>query len=258
MDEVISMKMVKQGSPKILSSIKAMRTRAKLVRINFFVPFPIPGHLSCRMPNLNCQSIVFIEFLFTTCINKSLWTHGIHLKCVIQRKYNIPQWGENWCLDCLPPKPTTQCICNYLLPHTHTHLYIHVHTHGAKRTDNGQQREHIFEDVKQLGGAEPDVARWRTLKAEGLERACQGEAGSTKPKSSSGILGIRHPGDGGESGAENRICWLLPSPCSPHPQQSDSHLSHIPVGNRGFHLWGDCARDLDSGAPGTVRTAAFT
>lgn len=112
-----------------------MRTRAKLVRINFFVPFPIPGHLSCRMPNLNCQSIVFIEFLFTTCINKFLWTHGIHLKCVIQRKYNIPQWGENWCLDCLPPKPTTQCICNYLLPHTHTHLYIHVHTHGAKRTD---------------------------------------------------------------------------------------------------------------------------
>lgn len=44
----------------------------------------------------------------------------------------------------------------------------------------------------------------------------------------------------------------------PHPHKLGSTSSHIPVGDRGFHFWGDSTRDLGSGAAGTVRSGAFT
>lgn len=52
----------------------------------------------------------------------------------------------------------------------------------------------------------------------------------------------------------NRLFPMSP----PHPQKLSSTSSHIPVGDRGLHFWGDSTRDLDSGAAGTVRSEGFT
>ena len=152
-----------------------------------------------------------------------------------------------------------------LSPPRHIHLYTHncTHTHRTKRRDNSQQRSCVWGRCETAWRNGPWGGRVEKAKAQCVEGACWWEAGWFAPQNPRKAQEFQAL-DTCEVEVRVRLqagrlteC-LFPRSLPTYSQQSGSYPSLIPVGDGGFRFQGDWARDLDPGAPGTVRTGVFT
>ena len=148
-------------------------------------------------------------------------------------------------------------LCNPFItisfpPHTctHIHTWTHMHTHTHREPRKRQWPTEItcswktWSSLEECNLAWQGGESWRTSAWRGPGKEKQADLfHRTQEK----LRNVRH-------------YWTF-SPLVPtHLTFSGqfAYPSHIPVGNRGLSFWGDCTRDLGSGAQDTVRTGAFT